>query len=111
MDRPQTGSSSAFALALTALALPGAFVSFVLGFAGVMSSDGCGSRDARFICTETGQNVAFVFPWFGWAAAIAVSLCTAGATRRQGWGPWLGIPAGAVAYFLFMTVFWTSFAH
>lgn len=80
------------------MSLLGPAFSLLLGFVLVMSSDGCGSDDTRFICTGNGQQMVFWLPWIGWGAALMFSLIGAGLGARKRWTPWIGIPIGGLAY-------------
>ncbi|ANN15683.1 hypothetical protein SD37_08445 [Amycolatopsis orientalis] len=88
------------------LVLVSGLVAFTLGVGGAMSSDSCRPGDKSFLCTSTGQNVAFWLPLAGWIASIVLAgLCVTRFDRRRR-SPWLGIAVGAAVFSVIVVIDW-----
>ncbi|MFI7122329.1 hypothetical protein [Amycolatopsis sp. NPDC049868] len=110
MSVPNTSETSAARKLLAAvcvvLVLAGALVAFTLGVGGAMSSDSCRPGDEPFLCTSTGQNVAFWLPLAGWLASIVLAwLCVVRLDRRRK-SPWLGVAVGVAVFSVIVVVDW-----
>ncbi|EFL09102.1 predicted protein [Streptomyces sp. AA4] len=71
-----------------------------------MSSDPCRVGATAFVCTGTGQSVAWWLPLVGWAASVAVTWICAAKLGRRPWTRWACLAAGLVIYSAVLVVDW-----
>ncbi|OKJ95318.1 hypothetical protein AMK34_19805 [Amycolatopsis sp. CB00013] len=93
-------------MACMVLVAVGGLIAFILGLGGAMSSDSCRPGEESFLCTSTGQTVAFWLPLTGWVASIALAWsCVAYFDRRRR-SRWLGLAVGVVVFAVVVVVDW-----
>jgi len=105
-DDASSAPGALFVMVCVVLAAVGGLIAFILGVGGAMSSDSCRPGEKSFLCTSTGQNVAFWLPLIGWVASIVLAWSCVAHFGRRGRSRWLGLAVGVVVFSVIVVVDW-----
>lgn len=83
------------------VALLGALLNALFSFGMLFATDSCGtgsSGSSGAVCDSGMWMVLLALPWAGLLGGVLVTVLVAGAARRRGRSPWLGLAAGVALY-------------